>query len=926
MPKGSNNDNDQEKSNSYKTSNVTLSDDSRDRLGKSVEKRIAKEKESVSKWERFKAVITNKDVKTTVKNVGKGYKAIGDAVSKTGDPDKLSSSAQSFGQSGTVIGGVTQLFETGVDVYLAKQKVDKAKRDLSTVEVGELQKVKEQSLEVLIAGKAGETDRAKKALTISESILAAQNSRITKAREDVTQREKDVERIGGQLRALEENLKPIPPNPNSIGGTGFLQTVQQRLVKELRIADVDLARLEIDLQIQTLPLRQEIEKIEGKLRALDENIQDAPEVDTGTDFYKEQQAKLNEDLTKTKTALAKVEEEMGKPITAKQQDIAKIEGKLRDVDDNIRAQSPEPTRLTGADFFMEQRDKLKKDLSQAKTDVPKLQAKVRGLESEKEKIEERVEVRRENYEKSKEVLTDLRTELAESLSTDKLKQRMAQKDLDTYNDSVPLERAKLMKSLLDGESALAGITSVATSGVSTVVSEGAKLSGGVVGVVVGPLTAVVNGIDLAKDHEDRLKALSLKHKASDALARKDGIKQDDAELLSIAERLRLKQKKTSVDKGLSGTKNFFGLLGGVGTTAAGAATIAGIVGAGVAGVAVAASILTPVGWALAGAAAAAAVGYGVYKLVRHLNSQAIKEALRETISITNKEDGGKTLSELKEENALSKKQIKALDKVAEKCLKAMKQENPDLDIKKGDLTVDQLNAYACKKLLARDTGVATEALLERFKAEVKAHLGDQPITKEAMEQYLKAEAQKVPVDSAVGLMAKLGVGLKAEEAVELYRDKSKNQSDGLKFLSKKIYSATKEEKAFQEKNLSQGVDGVKVEKGKSVEKDLTSSRDNPVLVSSRDGQLDMSRDGSSSSIQRDDQSGVKRERGSSVREDLGGEKEKRGSRVKLDDSQEVGVDGSSKGPKTRESFSSSKSEKVDGERQVLQRTTSKTRV
>lgn len=105
MPKGSENDNDQEKANSYKTSTVTLSDDSRVRLGESVEKRLAKEKESVSKWERFKAVITNKDVKTTVKNVGKGYKAIGDAVSKTGDPDKLNSSAQAFGQSGTVIGG-----------------------------------------------------------------------------------------------------------------------------------------------------------------------------------------------------------------------------------------------------------------------------------------------------------------------------------------------------------------------------------------------------------------------------------------------------------------------------------------------------------------------------------------------------------------------------------------------------------------------------------------------------------------------------------------------------------------------------------------------------------------------------------------------------------------------------------------------------
>lgn len=897
-------DENEEQGNTYKSSSVTLSGGSRDRLVKSVEKRLEKDRNpTTSRWERFKSVITNKDFKTTVKNVGKGYKSITDAVSKTGDPDKLSSTAQGFGTSGTVVGGVTQLFETGVDIYLVKQKVDKAKRDLSTVEKGDLQKQREQSLEKQIADQLEKTNKARKSLRSSERAQQKNDTALQLAQDNLTAKEKDIERIHGEIRELDEKLRPGSGEPR-VGSGGFLEQVQARLAKEFTNAEADLAKLELERDNQREPLLDEIDRIEGQLRALEENIEDAPELETGTDFYEEEQDRLSQKLSDVQSRLARVEQELDPRISGKKEEVAKIGGKLREVNKDIST-------------VMEQRDKLKSELTTAKDDRRHLKKDVERLETKGRAIALRVEKKKSEHKTERRELGKLRTELGESLSTDKLKLRMAEKDLNQYNDDVPLERAKLMKSLLDGESATANLISVSTSGVSTVVSEGAKLAGGYVGVVVGPLTAVVNTIDLVNDHKGRLTALSLKHKADNALASKDGIKQDDAELLAIAERMRLKQKKTSVDKGLSGTKNFFGAVGGLGTAAAGGATIAAIAGAGIAAAAAAASILTPVGWALAGAAAAAAVGYGIYKLARHLNSQAIKQALRETISITNEEDGDKKLSELQ---GLSKKQQKALDKVAEKCLKALKQEDPTLDIKKGDLTMDQLNAYACKKLLARDTGVAAEALLERFKAEVKAHLGDQPITKEAMEQYLKTEGQKVPVDSAAGLLAKLGVGLKAEEAVDLYRDKS--QSDAIKFLSKKMYSQTKEAPS-REKNLSQGVDGAKLDRDKSVDRRLESSKDNGVLVSSTDGQLHVSRDGSS--LQRDEQSGSKVERGTSVREMMVGEKDKRGTKVKekLDDSQEVDLP-SNGSKKTRESLTSSKSQEVDSEKNVLRRSTSKT--
>ncbi|MEZ0275144.1 MAG: hypothetical protein ACAH88_09580, partial [Roseimicrobium sp.] len=206
--------------------------------------------------------------------------------------------------------------------------------------------------------------------------------------------------------------------------------------------------------------------------------------------------------------------------------------------------------------------------------------------------------------------------------------------------------------------------------------------------------------------------------------------------------------------------------------------------------------------------------------------------------------------------------------------------------------------YACKKLLARDTGTATQALYTRFKEEVKAHLGDQPVTKEAMEKYIKTVSQKVPVDSAVGLMAKLGVGLKGEEALDLYRDKS--QSDGIKFLSKKIYSPTKEAPS-QEKNVKQGVP-----EGARLEKDGIKVKE-PTLESSRDG-MSLQRDDSSPSL----------ERRSSVRDEVRGS-EKGKSRKELDPEQSVDHD---KSTKLRDSYKPGKApEKVGSEGRSVQKST-----
>jgi predicted nucleic acid-binding Zn-ribbon protein len=853
-----------------------------------VEKRLEKEKAQVSRFERFKAVITNKDVKTTVKNVGKGYKAVTDSVSKTFDT--TSSTAKGFGQSGVVVGGVTQIFETVVDVYLIKQKVDKAKRDLGTVEKGDVQIEKERALEKDIAEKLKETNKAKSQLRTSERRLKSHKDHVGVKHGELGDKEKEVEKIEGQLRGLEENLRSTSHNPSGIS-TGFLDQVQRRLTKDLIAAETALAKLDLDKETQVNVHLDEIEKIEGQLQALDENILDAPQLNTGIGFYKQEQARLLDKLSTAQTALTKVDEDMDGQISAKQDEITKLEGKLRGVDDNLRALAPKQQTTTGTSFFMEERDRLKGDLSTAKSEVQQLKKEIRGLEKHGKTLEKKVAIRKETLKETRKELKALRTELGESLSKDKLKTRMAEKDLNQYNDDVPLERAKLMKSLLDGTNATIGITGVAVSGASTVVQEGVKLSGGFIGVVAGPVTIGVNTKDMVNDIKGNRTALALKHKASDALAQKDGIKQDDGELLAIAERLRLKQKKNSVDKGLSATKNAFGALGGVGTAASGAAAIAVVVGGTAAAATAAAAILTPVGWALAGGAAAAAIGYGAYKLARHVNSSAIKEALRETIQLTNNQPGDAKLSELN----LSKKEAKALDKVATKLVKALEAEG--IHKEKGDLTVDELNNYACKKLLARDTSTATEALLTRFKEEVKAHLGDNPPTKEALEQYIKTESLKVPIDSAVGLMSKLGVGLKGEEALDLYRDKS--QSDGIKFLTKKVYSPTKEAPT-QEKSVTQGIqEGPKVEKGG---------------IKGREDRLDSPRD--SISVPREDPS-PSLERTPSVRDVVSGNGKGNGKKEKLDLEESVEHDHST----TRSSYKSGKSPEGHGseERGVLKK-------
>ena len=923
---------------SYKNKDLTMSDTARDRMAAMVKARTDKreqarqEKEqqdslsfkekSSQRWEKFKAFITNKEVKTAIKNTGKEFKAWTDATSKTFDT--TSSTAKSVGQGGVIVGGVTQLVETVVDVYLVKQKVDKAKRDLETVEKGDLQVAKEKVLENEVAELIGKENAAKKTHSFAQSSEASCNLQLQTRRSELVEKEKEVASLKDKLAFVEEQMKP-GPGVRQTRGTDFLEEQQKSITGQLDNARTTLTQIGQNKDVEIGLQQAELNKLEGQLRMLDENIEQFQQEGRGTDFLTLQREKVALKIDSTEEAISGLEQDKAQLLQKQQEVIKRLETRLRSVEENLEPVSQ--GLVLGAKFLTEERDRLTTELSRAQGEVQDLQTKIGNLEKSSVRLNKRVTEKKSELDDISSKLGEKRKELGESLSKDKLKTRMAEKDLNTYNDSVPLERAKLMKSLLDGANGVAGITNVgiALGGASTVVVEGAKLSGGMIGIIAGPVTAGVNAKDMVDDIRGNRAALNLKHKASDAL-KSGGIKQDDAELLAIAERLRLKQKKQSVDKGLSATKNAFGALGGIGTAASGAAAIAVVVGGTAAAAATAAAILTPVGWALAGAAAAAALGYGVYKLARHINSTMIKNALKNTLEIVGEQmekDPNRKLGDLKaelknkvengtsEEKKQAKKELTALDRVAKKASKA-------LGVEKDDLTMEQLQNYSSKKLLSRDTGTATKVLHTRFKEEVGAYLNGREPTKELMEQYIKTERLKPQADSALGLLSKLGVGMKPEEALDLYRNK--NEADGLKFLTRKVYSAHKEEDI--DLSQQQGVKGVQPEKDKqrvdqvdslgesssSVQVGVDPPKDGIAKVEGLRDSTGIQRKDSSSSLvlEEDDslgqkQEGPQRDRRPSVRDSLHLPKPKSPSSKDLSEEESLG-ESQNKGKSTRDSF------------------------
>lgn len=396
-------------------------------------------------------------------------------------------------------------------------------------------------------------------------------------------------------------------------------------------------------------------------------------------------------------------------------------------------------------------------------------------------LEEQRDIVKDKRDEALQDVTARIKQLTDKVNNTAIGSKLAKGDMDKFLDDLGWEGAKLYKSVGDGLKAGVDLARLAvTSG--TVAAEGLKAASGTVGAIIGPLTFVINTRDGIKDIEDNRAALKLKHKAGDAIKGKH-IKQDDAELLAIAERIRLKQKKQSVDKGLSATKNAFGAVGGLASGFAGAATIAAMATGAAVGVA---AIATPVGWALAGAAALAAIGYGCYKLARHLHSQSIKASLQQTIQTLNQQnDKTATLDSLR--GGLSSKETKALDRVAGKLVAAFKAQG--IDKKPGDLTVGQLQDYAMKKLLARDTGIATSSLYHRFKDEVLEALAPKTagsITQQDMQRYLDGEDLNHTVNSAASLMAKLGLNLSPQDALLLLNTGSGGESSALKFLGKKL--------------------------------------------------------------------------------------------------------------------------------------------
>ncbi|HSJ04061.1 MAG TPA: hypothetical protein VK956_16470 [Verrucomicrobium sp.] len=429
--------------------------------------------------------------------------------------------------------------------------------------------------------------------------------------------------------------------------------------------------------------------------------------------------------------------------------------------------------------IVESRAHIDSDLRDFETEADRLDTTLSEMDASIDTMDKSLTTLGERLQKSDDLLTDIDAVLKNLAVTGRMKGRNAEKDLTSYNDSVPLERAKMVKSLWDGQKAITDI-GMLSSGAGTVAAEGFKLASGVTGVVVGPLTMAVNSYEMYNDVNERNVQLALKAQSTKVLKSTTGIKQDDGELLAIAERLKLKQTKQSVDKGLSATKNFFGALGGAGTAVAGGVAIAVTAGA-VATTASAVLIATPIGWGLAGAAALAAIGYGIYKLARHVNSSGIKEALQTTLKNVQGKDPATKVGDL----GLTGKDAKAMGKITDKMIKALAAQG--ITATADQFTVQDVQNYASKKLLARDTGVATASLYHRFKEETGAHFRQKGITNptaDDFDAYLKDRKAETPVSTAAGLISTLGFSMSKEEALDLYRDSS--SSDSIKFLSKKL--------------------------------------------------------------------------------------------------------------------------------------------
>jgi hypothetical protein len=544
-------------------------------------------------------------------------------------------------------------------------------------------------------------------------------------------------------------------------GTQLFETASDIYLAKVKV-DKAKSDLEVVKQFSPEKVKQEEEHITG-LRNKAAGLKGKTE--TGISQTTKQISTLKSKIANCNSTILKKEGEM-EAISRKLDILKDNVSLLRDND-------------CGTDFIQEERSRLRGQLKDLETDIS-------TLEGRRDKLERILDGKEKKLGKLTVLLPKVQTDLDElnemltkHVSTSRLKGRMAEKDLNSYNDSVPLERAKLIKSLWDGQKAITDLGSIASVS-GSVAAEGFKLASGVTGVVVGPLTVAVNSYEFYNDVKENRAFLGLKKKSTEALGRNDVIKQDDGELLAIAERLRLKQKKQSVDKGLSATKNFFGALGGVGTATAGAVAIAVTAGA-VSATATGVLIATPVGWGLAGLAALAAIGYGVYKLARHLNSKGIKDALQTTISTAHSNLPSAKVGELN----LEGKEAKAMKKVTDKMVAALKSQG--ITATASDFTMVEVENYAAKKLLARDTGVATASLYHRFKDEAALHFQQQGIdspTEKDFDEYLVAKKSELPVSSAVGLMSTLGLSLSKGEALDLFRDKS--SSDGVKFLSKKL--------------------------------------------------------------------------------------------------------------------------------------------
>ncbi len=230
------------------------------------------------------------------------------------------------------------------------------------------------------------------------------------------------------------------------------------------------------------------------------------------------------------------------------------------------------------------------------------------------------------------------------LHTMALKAFLAEKTLQTdksgWDRKIHLERGKCASAWLSVPRYaidIARYTTVMRTGTANVLK---GVSGGAAGVlgIIGAGLDFKAMIDSSRDAHKLIEKRDKFHKV-----RTDRKGSKDRTMEMLAKRLEMKASKNRTTKIMSALKYASGTLGGLGSAFAGTVSMAGVImGSSLA----IASVATPVGWALGGLAALGLIGYGLYRLGRHIRSKGVKTKIENGLKALDQLDGGKRPHEL----------------------------------------------------------------------------------------------------------------------------------------------------------------------------------------------------------------------------------------------------------------------------------------